>query len=268
MIRAAFNLSEIPFTKDIKTHNIFMHEQFKEMINRLGMLFFDRGIGLFTGEVGCGKSTAIRTAQQSLSPQTHRVIYLYRGLDNVGSFYTQIATELGVIPKFRKSDVANQVLSAIAELYNQQKIITVLLIDEAHLLKPDIFDEIRLLHNSLFDSVDYLATALIGQPPLKKTITYTKYLPLKQRISVAYHLSPLSKADAYAYFDHQLALAKAPSKVFLDNAIETIITAAKGVPRTINTIALKAMNHAVVNKKLTVVDQECVMDVLEELGLK
>lgn len=268
MLRAAFNFSEVPFTKDIKTQNLYMHDQFKEMVNRMSMLFFDRGIGLFTGEVGCGKSTAIRTAQQTLSPQTHRVVYLYRGLDNVGSFYTQIASELGVIPKFRKSDVANQVLAAIAELYNQQKIITVLLIDEAHLLSPAIFDEIRLLHNNLFDSVDYLATALIGQPPLKKTITYTKFLPLKQRISVAYHICALSKADAYAYFDHHLALAKAPAKVFMDNAVETIVTAAKGIPRTINTIALKAMNHAVIDKKMTVVDQECVMDVLEELGLK
>ncbi|MFP4014630.1 MAG: hypothetical protein ACLFVQ_11125 [Chitinispirillaceae bacterium] len=31
----------------------------------------------------------------------------------------------------------------------------------------------RLLHNSLFDSCDYLATALVGQPPLKKMIAYT-----------------------------------------------------------------------------------------------
>jgi type II secretory pathway predicted ATPase ExeA len=268
MLRAAFNLTELPFTKDTKTHNLFMHGQFKEMVNRMSMLFFDRGIGMFTGEVGCGKSTAIRTAQESLSPQTHRVVYLYRGLDNVGAFYTQIAAELGVIPKFRKSDVANQVLNAIAELYNQQKIITVLLIDEAHLLKPDIFDEIRLLHNNLFDSVDYLATALIGQPPLKKMIAYTKFLPLKQRISIAFHINPLSKAEAYSYFDHQLALAKAPAKIFMDNAVETIITASKGIPRTINTIALKAMNHAVVDKKMTVVDQECVMDVLQELGMK
>jgi len=268
MIRAAFNLTEVPFTKEIKTQHLFMHPQFQEFTSRLAMLCTNRGIGLFTGDVGCGKSTAIRSVLESLSPQTHRVVYLYRGLDNIGTFYSQIAVELAIIPKFRKPDVANQVLSTIAELYTQQKIQTVLVIDEAHLLKADIFDEIRLLHNSRFDSCDYLTTALVGQPPLKKMITYTKFLPLRQRISVACHMGALAKDQAYAYFEHQLTLVKASKKIFLDNALETIICASKGVPRMINTIALKAMYHAALDKKLSIVDQEAVMDVLDELGLK
>ncbi len=268
MIRAAFNLSSLPFSKDITTASLYMHPQFKELIDRLGMLCHDRGIGLFTGEVGCGKSTAIRTVLDTLSTQTHRVVYLYRGLDNMGAFYTQIALALGIIPKFRKADVANQVLDAVAELYTQQKIQTVIIIDEAHLLKPDILDEIRLMHNSRCDSFDYLATALVGQPPLKKMISFTKFLPLRQRISVAYHLDPLTKDHAYAYFDHQLSSAKASQKIFMDNAVETIICASKGIPRMINTIASKSMNHAALDKKMSIVDQECVMDVLLELGLK
>jgi type II secretory pathway predicted ATPase ExeA len=268
MIRAAFSLSILPFTKDINPAHLYMHPQFKELIDRLSLLCVDRGIGLFTGEVGCGKSTAIRMVLDTLSTQTHRVIYLYRGLDNIGAFYTHIALELGILPKFRKTDVAKQVLDTIAELYTQQKVQTVIIIDEAHLLKPDILDEIRLLHNSRCDSFDYLSTALVGQPPLKKMISYTKFLPLRQRISVAYHLDPLSKDHSYAYFDHQLSIAKTSQKIFMDNAIETIICASKGIPRMINTIAFKSMNHAVIDKKMSIVDQECVMDVLVELGLK
>jgi hypothetical protein len=49
-------------------------------------------------------------------------------------------------------------------------------------------------------------------------------------------------------------------------AIETIITAAKGIPRIINTVALKAMNDAASNK-MTIVDQEGVIRVLGEFGL-
>jgi len=268
MLRAAFNLTDVPFTKDIKAIHLYMHPQFKEMIDRLSTLVFNRGIGMFTGEVGCGKSTAIRTVLETLSPQTHRVVYLYRGLDNVGAFYSQIAAGLGIIPKFRKHDVANQVLAAIDELYTQQKVLTVLIIDEAHLLKPDLLDEIRLLHNSQYDSVDYLATALVGQPPLKKMISFTKFLPLRQRISIAYNIAPLTKDQAYSYFDHQLSCVKSTQKIFMDNAVETIVCASKGVPRMINTLANKAMSHAAFNKKMSVVDQECVLEVMEELGLK
>lgn len=268
MIRAAFNISELPFTKEIKTTQLFMHPQFQEFTSRMRLLCENRGIGMFTGEVGCGKSTAIRAVLESLSPQTHRVVYLYRGMDNTGAFYSQLACELSIVPKFRKPDVANQVLTAIAELYTQQKILTVLVIDEAHLLKADIFDEIRLLHNNCYDSCDYLTTALVGQPPLKKMITLTKYLPLRQRISVAGHISALSKEHAYKYFEHQLTTVNASSKIFLDNAIETIICASKNIPRMINVIALKSMYHAAIDKKQSIVDQECVMGVLEELGLK
>ena len=268
MIRAAFNLTELPFSKEIDTSRLFIHPQFQEFTARLRLLCENRGIGLFTGEVGCGKSTAIRSVLEGLSPQTHRVVYLYRGLDNTGAFYTQMACELSIIPKFRKSDVANQVLGAVGELFTQQKIQTVLVIDEAHLLKPDILDEIRLLHNNCYDSCDYLTTALVGQPPLKKMITLTKYLPLRQRISVACHLCALSKDQAYHYFDHHLKAVNADRKIFLDNAVETIVTASKGVPRMINTLALKSMYRAAVDKKQTVVDQECVMAVLDELGLK
>ena len=159
-------------------------------------------------------------------------------------------------------------LGAIVELYTQQKIQTVLVIDEAHLLKADILDEIRLLHNNCYDSCDYLTTALVGQPPLKKMITLTRYLPLRQRISVAGHICPLSKDQAYHYFEHHLKAVGADRKIFLDNALETIVTVSNGVPRMINTIAAKSMHHAAVDKKQSVVDQECVMAVLDELGLK
>ena len=121
MLRAAFNLTTIPFSKDIDIKNIFFHEQFDTMVKRLGQLFGNRGIGLFTGDVGCGKSTAVRTAIASLSKQTHKIIYLYRGIDDLGAFYKQVAVEMGIMPMFRKSDIARQVVATISDLFIQQK---------------------------------------------------------------------------------------------------------------------------------------------------
>ena len=267
MLRAAFNLTTIPFSKNINTKNIFYHEQFDTMVKRLGQLFDNRGIGLFTGDVGCGKSTAVRAAITSLSQQTHKIIYLYRGIDDLGAFYKQIAVEMGIMPMFRKSDIARQVVTAISESFLHQKMTPVIIIDEAHLLKPDVLDEIRLIHNAQYDSQDYLVTVLLGQPALKKMMNFNKFLPLKQRISVAYHIAPLNKNDAYKYFEHQLTIAKANAKIFKDNAVETIIMSSKCVPRVINTLALKAM-YVAANNKMECVDQECVMDALDELGLK
>jgi type II secretory pathway predicted ATPase ExeA len=267
MIQATFGISRIPFSKDISPTDLFMHQQFIEMDKRLRMLFANRGIGLFSGDVGCGKSTALRLACQNLSTQTHKIVYLCRGLDNPGAFYTFIAPQLDIVPKFRKTDVATQVYTAIAEQATLHKIATVIVIDEAHLLKPEILDEVRLLHNADFDSTDLLATALVGQPSLRKTIELNRFLPLRQRITVQYHLGSLTRDDAHAYFHHHIALAKAPAPIFADDAIEPIIAAARGVPRVINSIALKAMARAA-DAKRSCVDHETVMDVLDELGLK
>lgn len=267
MILAAFSLKKIPFAKNIQPKDIFYNQQYQEMKSRLHFMFENMGIGLFTGEVGTGKSTMVRITLQQLNNQLYKYAYLYKGLNNLGNFYMQLALAMGIMPKYRASDIIQQVTNAIAELHNEQKIKTIIIIDEAHLLKPEILDEIRLIHNNEMDSTDYLATILLGQPALKKMMTYMKYRPLAQRIAVSHHLEALQRDDAYKYFEHHLKIAGAHTKIFLDNAVETIINAAKGIPRVINNVAVKSM-YAAVNNKMTNVDQECVMMALDELGLK
>lgn len=267
MILAAFSLKQLPFQKDISQKNLFLNKTYEEMDSRLQFLRDTMGIGLFTGEIGSGKSTMLRMMEQSLNPQLFKFVYLHRGMDNLGNFYNQFALRLGIQPKYRKADVSQQVLNAIEELNTEQKIKTFLVLDEAHLLKPDILDEIRLIHNAEMDSKDYLATAIVGQPPLRKMMGYMKYLPLAQRISVSFHLPALNRDDAYKYFEHQMKIAGGSSKVFKDNAVETIINASKGIPRVINNISLKAMYNAI-QEKMTIVDQECVHSAMKELGLR
>lgn len=267
MLLAAFSLKRVPFHKSIPTDKLFSNKQYIEMKARIELLIQNRGIGLFTGEVGAGKSTMVRLIAQNLNPQLHLCIYLCKGIHRPFSFYKQIAYGLNIQPAHLFDDVQQQVQNQIHEIFTQQKISVFIIIDEAHLLNAEILDEIRLLHNAEFDSKDYLTTLLLGQPPLRKMMAYVKFTPLAQRIAVSYHLEALSKDDAYKYFEHQLKTAGAHSKVFLDNAIEATIQAAKGIPRVINNIALKAM-YAALQNKMTTVDQECVMIALDELGLK
>jgi type II secretory pathway predicted ATPase ExeA len=267
MINATFGITRIPFTKDIPSADLFMHPQFSEFSSRLAFLFNSRGIGLFTGEVGCGKSTALRLTCQDLPVQTHKVVYLCRGLDNVGAFYTHLAHQLDIIPKFRKTDVAAQVTAAISELAAVHKVATVLVIDEAHMLKPELLDEIRLLHNAQFDSTDQLATALVGQPSLRKNLDLNRFLPLKQRLCVSAHIGPLDLNHAQEYFNHQIAVVKPSTPIFEIQAVNAILAASKGVPRLINSIALKAMTRAAQLKRYPV-HTETVMAILDEMGLK
>ncbi|MBN2254889.1 MAG: ATP-binding protein, partial [Deltaproteobacteria bacterium] len=174
MIPATFSLKTMPFQKNVPEEAIFYNKRYREMKSRLLHLFDNMGIGLFTGEVGSGKSTMLRITAQALNAQLYRVVYLYRGMEKLGPFYLQLAQKLGIQPKYRQAEIASQVTAALAELYTERKIKTVLILDEAHLLKPEILDEIRLLHNAEMDSQDYLATAIAGQPPIRKMMGYLK----------------------------------------------------------------------------------------------
>ncbi|KMQ50741.1 integrase [Chitinispirillum alkaliphilum] len=50
MIKAAFSLKDLPFTKEISTADLFMHSQFKEFTSRLSLLCENMEIGMFTGD--------------------------------------------------------------------------------------------------------------------------------------------------------------------------------------------------------------------------
>ncbi|MBD3418541.1 MAG: hypothetical protein GF398_00335 [Chitinivibrionales bacterium] len=89
----------------MREKELFEHDQFKEMNNRMELLFENRGIGMFTGEVGCGKSTAVRTAPSRLSTQTHNTVYLYRGMEDIGYFYKQIANVLALKSMYKTADL-------------------------------------------------------------------------------------------------------------------------------------------------------------------
>lgn len=60
MIRQFFALKTTPFTKEIPTSQLYQSPSFKECVARLQYIAKTRSFGLVTGEIGAGKSTAIR----------------------------------------------------------------------------------------------------------------------------------------------------------------------------------------------------------------
>ena len=68
----------------------------------------------------------------------------------------------------------------------------VLLIDEAQDLSHDLLEEVRLLSNLETDDRKLLQIVLVGQPELRAKLDRTELRQLRQRITVRYHLGPLT----------------------------------------------------------------------------
>ncbi len=66
MFQEFYGFSSLPFSRTIATKDLFPTASQKELGARLAYLVRERGFGLVTGEIGSGKSTAVRAFAASL----------------------------------------------------------------------------------------------------------------------------------------------------------------------------------------------------------
>ena len=92
-----------PFSKEIVINKMYKTEDFKEAITRLEFLEKSRGIGLFTGMPGTGKTYTIKYYLESLNSGLYKVIYLPLTSVSVLDFYRALCVELNLEVKSSKT---------------------------------------------------------------------------------------------------------------------------------------------------------------------
>jgi general secretion pathway protein A len=118
---------------------------------------------------------------------------------------------------------------------------TILVVDEAQNLAPEVLEEIRLLTNLETSKQKLLQIILIGQPELRELLARNDLRQLAQRITGRYHLEPLSPEETDQYIEHRLKVAGALGEVFDASAKRTVFRLSQGVPRLINVICDRAL---------------------------
>jgi hypothetical protein len=118
---------------------------------------------------------------------------------------------------------------------------TILVVDEAQNLSIEALEELRLLSNVNTDKWQLLQMILMGQPELLENLKRPELRQFVQRISVHYHLAPLTYTETRDYILHRLHVAGADSNLFDGYAIGAIFHFAGGIPRLINSICDMAL---------------------------
>jgi general secretion pathway protein A len=119
---------------------------------------------------------------------------------------------------------------------------TVLIVDEAQNLTEDLLEQVRLISNIETDDRKLLQIVLLGQPELRARLNSHKLRQLRQRITVRYHLNPLTRAEVGQYIQHRLALAGARGlPVFTTPAVWRVFRYSGGIPRLVNAVCDKAL---------------------------
>ncbi len=264
-LRSHWGFTRTPFTKDLAPSMLCRHPGHAEAVARIAWCVDEAAIGVITGEVGAGKTVAVRAALADLDTSRHSLIYLGNPAIGARGLYTTIVTRLGGIPRFHKAALIPQAADALAAEMAERGRRVVLVVDEAHLLAADQLEELRLLTNSEMDSASPFALVLVGQPTLRARLRLGAFAALDQRVALRYALPPMTQADTGDYIAHHVRLAGRTDTLFTDDAIARIHKASRGLPRAVNNLAVQALIAAYANNA-TIVDDKAARAAVTEVS--
>jgi len=241
MFKAFWGMEFNPFSKDLNEKYCFKSSDFNQAIARMEHLKNTKGIGLFTGNSGTGKTYALRYFASTLNPSLFKIVYVPISTVTVIEFYRSLSYEFGIEPRSKKIDLFKSIQEHIISLVKDKKITPVIIIDEAQYLKTDIFNDIKLLLNFSMDSVNHCIFILNGQPILNNILSKHVHEALRQRIIINYNFVGISKSEMENYILSRLKLCGIHENIFEINALEAIFSCSNGSTRKVNTVVEKCM---------------------------
>ena len=265
-----FGIDENPFSIAPDPRYLYMSRRHQEA---LAHLLYGVGEGggfvLLTGEVGTGKTTICRCLMEQLPDTVDLALSLNPRLSAM-ELLASICDELGIeYPEGNTSqklfvDLLNRhLLDAHAKGRR-----SVLVIDEAQNLSPEVLEQVRLLTNLETTKTKLLQIILIGQPELNELLGRNDMRQIAQRVTARFHLDPLGKEETKAYIRHRLAVVGLEANVFGTGAMAEIFKRSRGVPRLINNVCDRCLLGAYTQSKKAV-DAKMVRAAAKEvLGIK
>jgi general secretion pathway protein A len=239
---AYFGLTERPFSLAPDPRYLFLSEGHREALAHLVYGLQGGGFVQLTGEIGTGKTTVCRALLDQLPPEVDVAMIFTPRLTAV-ELLAAVSQELHVdIPAGTTSvKVLIDALSKKLLETHAQGRRTVVIIDEAQNLSPEVLEELRLLTNIETTREKLLQVILIGQPELADLLKRADLRQLGQRITARYHLRPFRFAETKAYVRHRLEVAGQHEMMFSRAALWLVHRRSGGVARLINSICDRAL---------------------------
>lgn len=266
MYRAYWNMEFNPFSKEIDIKKLFKTNDFNEALTRLEFLNTTKGIGLFTGNPGSGKTYTIKYFLENLNSGLYKVIYLPLTTVSVIDFYQALAISLGLETCRSKTKLFFDIQNYIKQLVQEQKKNLVIAIDEAQLLSKEILTDLKILFNFDMDSKNMVTLILIGLPVINHTLSKSVFEDLSQRIVMKYDFKGITQTDTKMYIDDRLKLVSANDSIFEDNSIVALANTCNGSLRKLNLIIERALTIGALDK-VERINSDIIMKAVNDISL-
>jgi general secretion pathway protein A len=243
-----FDLKEYPFRISPHAKFAYVTSSMREALEHGRDVINGRlGIACISGEIGTGKTTLASLFAREAG-ERNSVASLYRvpggARQTEAQIHLEINRDLGIETRERaKSETSLRKLEAEAWRQHEQGDTVVILLDDAHLLRPTGIHALLSICNMTAVDRPLVQILLFGQNP--EMIDVLKgNAAFHSRLTMHTQLSRLDAHDLEEMIAHRLKVAGAKKNLFDDGAIALLYEYSRGVPRIACTIANRAMSYA------------------------
>lgn len=267
MYKDFFGLKEYPFSLTPDPRFIVFSPSYNEL---LAALYYGvemaKGLIVLTGDVGTGKTTAVRWVIRRLD-STVLATNIHNPHLSIEEFYHHLTEMLGIREWTNKTGLLME-MGKVLEERHRQGLRTLLIVDEAHELPDEVLEEIRMLLNFESDNAKHLQIILTGPPELREKLNQQNLRQLKQRVALRCQMPIVSTVDEVKqYIQMRISTAgSVENDIFNAEAVDLIYQCSQGIPRLINNLCDNAMIAAFTSESRSI-DREIIEEVAENLDL-
>jgi general secretion pathway protein A len=261
-----YGLSKQPFSISPDPDFIWFSSRHEEAFTTLKYgIEEDKGFLVLTGDVGTGKTLLIKNLEKKIPIPTIIVTVPDPDMKPL-EFFHFFAEEVQMNKKFKsKGEFLIHLKNFLLEAFGAHKKV-LLILDEAQRLNHRLLEEIRLLSNLEMTNRKLINIFFVGQNEFTDMLNDDRSKAVRQRITVGYHLDPLTEAETASYIEHRLKVAGTTNQIFSRDAIEEIYNFSQGYPRLINILCDNALRHGS-SKELRRLNSDIIREVAKELPI-
>ncbi|MCK4538579.1 MAG: AAA family ATPase [Candidatus Krumholzibacteria bacterium] len=233
-----YGFKELPFNVTPDPRFLYRSESHRDALAYITYgVFQKKGFIAVTGEVGVGKTTVVNAFIDLFQPSLE-VAFVFSTLFPFDQLLYLICNDFGIdAENMNKAQMLLALNRFLISQYENNRN-TVLIIDEAQNLSPEVLEELRMLSNLETRDRKLIQIMLVGQPELENILNLNELRQLRQRIPGVCRIPMLSREDVIKYIKYRLEIASVNNggPVFTDDALEEIYHYSGGTPRLINVL--------------------------------
>jgi general secretion pathway protein A len=243
-LRSAFGFTATPFTREIAPEHHFRLSFLEEALDGLSRCIDGRMCAALIAPAGTGKTLLLRRLVAGLPEARYQVRYVKVTDLSKRDLCREIAVACGANPAGAYHTLVHRLQERFESRSHQDGVRPVLLLDEAHDLRPAVLPILRLLTNFEMDSRLVLSVVLSGQLPLKALLSRDEHEAVARRIYHYATLRLLTRDELGQYVAHRCAVAGVSTVPFDAGALDALFEMSRGNLRAADSLALKALEQA------------------------